>query len=108
MRKRVRKKLRLGEFQEMGFKVAWSFREGTEKEEIFGFWERFIDEAIEARNLAYGGGGGLRWEGFVARAGRGSASDEDREFLESWLANEPLVDEPAIGELVDAWCPSES
>ena len=45
--RRLRKKLRIDEFQELGFSVKWSFAEGTSVEEIDSVVDALILEVIE-------------------------------------------------------------
>lgn len=72
------------------------------EERWHAFLDRFID-AVEARQLGFGGGGGTPFAGFVGRLGPGSASDADREALEAFLASDPAVIRHEVGPLVDAW-----
>jgi uncharacterized protein YggL (DUF469 family) len=69
MRKRLRKKRRLGEFQELCFDVAFTLPATWTDAEHDAFWEEFIREAIEAQHLSYGGACGAHWNG-VASGGR--------------------------------------
>lgn len=45
--RRLRKKLHIEEFQELGFSVARRFAEGTSVEDIDSTLDTFIDEVIE-------------------------------------------------------------
>ena len=103
MRKRLRKKLRIGEFQELGFELKFRLDEAVSDTEVEPFWDAFIGEAVEPRGLMCGGGCGREWEVFVARPNRQSASEDDRHALEQWLqANRHVVD-LQIGPLIDEW-----
>ncbi len=42
--RRLRKKLHVDEFQELGFSVAWRFAEGTSEEEVDATLDQFINE----------------------------------------------------------------
>ena len=56
--------------------------------------------------FAFGGGGGGhdgKFEGFVARAGRGSASDEDRAMFAAFLESDAAVIRHEVRKLRDAW-----
>ena len=67
MRKRLRKKKRLGEFREWGREVTFRLSEGSPPE---GFLDGFI-EMIEAAGLSCGGGGsGQEWK-LVVELGNG-------------------------------------
>ena len=105
MKHRLRKKKRVGEFKELGFEVRTDLRPGLAREDFDRFLARWID-AVEARHLAFGGGGGGsdgKFEGFVARMGRGSATEEDRWALAAFLAGEATVVHHEVLELRDAW-----
>jgi uncharacterized protein len=75
VKRRLRKKKRIGEFKELGFEVFAYLRDGLSPHEFDAFLDRWID-AVEGRRLAFGGGGGRdgKFEGFVTRIGRGSAT----------------------------------
>lgn len=104
MKRRLRKKKRTGEFRELGFEVLADLRDGLSPNEFDAFLDRWFS-AVERRQLAFGGGGGHdgKFEGFVARAGRGSASDEDRATLASFLESDAAVIRHHVRELRDAW-----
>ncbi len=102
MKKRLRKKRRFGEFQEFGFEVAFQLPSTLNGAQVFAFGDEFFDE-VEAQGLLCGGACGHRWDVFVTKEGRGSATEEDREHLRRWLEGKSLVSDVRIGELVDAW-----
>jgi hypothetical protein len=109
LRKRLRKKLRRGEFTEYAFDVQYSLNTGMLAAAAEDFLDRFIEQAIEARNLCCGGGGkDLSWDFLVTRAGRGSTTQEDRTAVQAWLAGQPEVRSYAVGQFVDAWHDSEN
>jgi uncharacterized protein YggL (DUF469 family) len=56
--RRLRKKMHIDEFQEIGFSVAWRFPEGTE-EHIDSTVNDLIEEVIEPNKLAFDGSGYL-------------------------------------------------
>ena len=102
--RRLRKKLHVGEFSEFGFDLRLAFVAGLSDTEGEAFWHAFIVDLVEARGLSFGGGGsGRGMQGFVARAGRGSATEDDRRALAEWLDARPDVDTVHVGPLVDAW-----
>lgn len=103
MRKRLRKKLHKGEFQEFGFDLRFRLSPGL-SEEVFGaFLNALLGECIEANGLFFGGGGKEEIEGFVTLSGRGSATEEHRRILMRWLKDRLEVVEYSVGPLVDAW-----
>lgn len=101
MRRRVRKKLRLGEFREFGLELTFALPTDSSEAQLDAFWHELVEE-VESRGLLVGGGSGQRWDAFVTRA-RGSATEGDRDALRGWLEQHGLVTEVRIGELVDAW-----
>lgn len=104
MRKRLRKKLRRGEFSELGCQVSVLFKNGLSDDAINRFVDEFIAQAVEAHGLCFGGGGDSKqWCGFLTRPSRASVEEIHRQQLTSWLTARPEVLEFAIGPLVDAW-----
>jgi uncharacterized protein len=97
--RRLRKKLRVAEFQELGFGVSFRLRDGLSEKELVRFWDAFILDAIERNDLAFGGG----TDGFVCAWSRGSASDLHRELVRIWLTTRSEVVSAQVGPLVDAW-----
>lgn len=103
MKKRIRKKLHLGEFRELGFQLRFRVRDTVSDAELDSWWDDFITEAIEGNKLLCGGASGREWNVFVTLDGRGSATDEHRATLERWLRARGDVDAIDIGPLVDMW-----
>lgn len=95
--RRLRKKLRLGEFQELGF-----FYEATIKDDVdeHAFIDGLLSEAIEPNGLGFGGwvGGGA-----VSKLSRGSVSEDERQAVLDWLARCPEVQSLSATGLVDMW-----
>jgi uncharacterized protein len=105
MRRRLRKKKRMGEFRELGFEVCADLRTGLSAADFDTFLDQWI-VAVEARRLGFGGGGGYeqgKFEGFVVRLGRGSATDDDRAALGDFLDGAAAVVRHEVLELRDAW-----
>jgi uncharacterized protein YggL (DUF469 family) len=88
---RLRKKLCVDEFQELGFELNLDFKEDLSEEAIDAFLEAFIKEAMEANGLGYVGGDDF---GLVCLQKRGSVNEEQRAAVEAWLksSNYPLPD----------------
>ena len=103
MKKRLRKKLHRGEFQEFGFNIQFNIKPELTDATKNNLIDRFLTEAIEANGLQFGGGGLDIWEGFACLDGRGTATDQHRELVRSWLNGTPEITEFHISELVDAW-----
>lgn len=98
--RRLRKKLRVGEFQEFGFSLSARVKDTAEAEAL---GDRFILEAMDANGLLFGGYTGDYLEGFVCLYGRGSVSEEQRAAVEAWLRAQPGLEEVTVGPLEDAW-----
>jgi uncharacterized protein YggL (DUF469 family) len=101
--KRLRKKLRVSEFQEVGFSISFTLSDHLSSEALNGFSDRFLAEAIENNGLLFGGGIGGNSAGFVTFGKRGSATEEHRALVRKWVAAHPFVADLQVGNLVDAW-----
>jgi uncharacterized protein len=102
MKKRLRKKLHKGEFQEFGFDILIQFKQtiSFDKKEIF--IDDFI-ELIEELNLLFGGGGSeLTLEGFIT-AEKGSVTNLHENKISSWLESKSDLVESFKIEKKDAW-----
>lgn len=97
--RRLRKKLRLGEFQEWGFRFEADLRARSPDEEI-ALVDSLLAEVVEPRRLALGG-----WitRGFIVPFGRGSVTDDDRQAVQRWLQARPEIKTARVGPLIDAW-----
>jgi uncharacterized protein YggL (DUF469 family) len=105
LNRRQRKKVRVGEFQELVFEIRVSFRQPTEDALLDTFLDDFIG-LIESRGLAFGGGvngSSLEGSGVVSAWGRGSPTDEDRQAVLHWLQQRPEVETADVGAFVDGW-----
>lgn len=104
MKKRLRKKRRVGEFQEFGFEVHIKLKDILDTITSDRFLDDFIFQAIEANGLLFGGGGrDDTWEGFVTLNRRGSTTQLHQDQIRNWLSGRPEVLEFKIGDLQDAW-----
>ena len=106
LNRRQRKKLRVGEFQELVFEVRVQFRQPMDDAAHDAFLDEFI-EIIESRHLAVGGMGGqlplMETDGVVSAWGRGSPTEVDRAAVADWLRQHPDVASADVGDLVDGW-----
>jgi uncharacterized protein YggL (DUF469 family) len=108
MRKRLRKKKHLKEFQELGFQVEWRFAPPLTLEEIDPFWDGWID-LMEANRLSFGGGGDtVQGSGFITRERRGSSTEQDRSLVNDWLQVQSKITQVNVGPLEDAWYSSNN
>ncbi len=100
MRKRLRKKKRVREFQEFGTEVSAILNAGVDFD---AFLDDFIRDAIEANGLAFGGGGiAPRLDGFVELGNR-DAYAESLSRLAAWLEADPRVHSFQLGQPVDLY-----
>ncbi|SDJ81895.1 hypothetical protein SAMN04488540_1145 [Ferrimonas sediminum] len=98
--RRLRKKLYLDEFAIFGFEL--SFVLDVAENDIEKFLDEFVD-VIEDNGLIIGGGGFKEFSAFVCSGRRyGSATDDDRQFIEKWLTSKPSISNVVVGKLVDA------
>ena len=101
MKKRLRKKLRWGEFQELGFNLEFDYTGDPDGKVSDIFLTDFIN-AIEALGLEVGGGGYRHHDYFVAKH-RGSVTEEQRGSVIDWLEKHPETANIAAGPLKDVW-----
>lgn len=100
MKKRLRKKKRVGEFRELGFAVVATLKTEADALPVLG---RLV-VAVERLGLAFGGGvSETALDGFVTLAKRGSATDDHRKAVEAFFAGESAVASHEVAPLVDAW-----
>lgn len=102
LKRRLRKKLHLAEFQELGFYINYKLPADFSTEEHEEHFCAFID-FIESINLSCGGGGAEIVRYFVIHTPRGSVSPEQRSAVEAWLSGRKEVGALEVGPLVDAW-----
>ena len=102
--RRQRKKLRLGEFLELGFEIFAELAAPLTDAERDALIDAFIEQAIEGNGLSFGGGLGNDFGGFVtSERDRASATEEDREVVGAWLSKQCVLVNVKVGELCDAW-----
>lgn len=106
LNRRQRKKLRVGDFQELVFEIRIRFHQTMEEARLDTFLDDFI-ELIESRRLVVGGFGGtlplLATDGIVSTFKRGSPTEEDRQAVLDWVRQRPEVAEVEAGEFIDGW-----
>ncbi|APS28997.1 MULTISPECIES: YggL family protein [Pectobacterium] len=100
--RRLRKKLHIDEFQELGFSVSFRFPEGTSVEDIDKLMDKFVDDVIEPQGLAFEGSGYLLWEGLVCLQKIGHCTEEHRQLVSRWLEEQKLTD-VKVSNLFDIW-----
>lgn len=105
MKKRLRKKKRIGEFQELGFHIGYRLSEQLDEGSVDEFFDRFLEQAIEGSGLLCGGGGQFfEFSWFVMNEkSRKSVSGQQRATVKEWVLTQPEVVEYNISPLKDAW-----
>ena len=99
---RLRKKLRVDEFKELGFDVAWQLNEAITSDEIDAFIDKFFSEVIQPNGLGFGGEGDTLWHGLICTQKLGSCTEENRASVGKWL-NDTGAQSVAVSELYDVW-----
>jgi len=98
--RRMRKKLFVGEFKELGFEVDLSFAADADPVQKDAFFMRFFDEAVMPEGLVFAG---MDDAGFVCSSRRGSVSEAQRQSVESWLGGQSGLSGFRVGPLMDVW-----
>ncbi len=100
--RRLRKKLCVDEFQELGFELQLSYSEDTEDATIEAFFADLVVDAIEGKGMALIGG-----EEFavVCSGQRGSVTEEQRAEVEAWLKDRTELSSFEVSPLLDVWYP---
>lgn len=103
MKRRLRKKLYLGEFQEHAFEIKATFNKALDDTALDALLSAFID-TIEARQLCFIGGFDAEWlDGtLVADKRYASPSEDDRKAVEEWLKARSEVASTETSALFDA------
>jgi len=101
---RLRKKLCVDEFQELGFELNLDFKENLAEEAIDAFLNAFLKEAMEANGLGYVGGDDF---GLVCLEKRGSVSEAQRSAVEAWLKGRDELTKVEVSPLLDVWYPEK-
>lgn len=104
LKRRLRKKFHIGEFQELGFEISVEFKSNLSETDFDKFYNEFIEE-IEENKLLFGGGGGPEvCQGFVTSSIKyQSPTDEQREKIKIYLESLPDIAKCDVGKLKDAW-----
>jgi len=100
--RRLRKKLRVDEFQELGFDIAWKFKDDITGDELDDFITRFFADVIEPNGLGFGGEGDTLWHGIVCTQQIGKCTDEQRALVEKWFKDNG-IDTISVSDLYDVW-----
>lgn len=100
--RRLRKKMHIDEFQEIGFSVGWRFADDVSETQIDTTVDDFINEVIEPLGLAYDGSGYRKWEGLICTQQVGKCTPEHQQKVRQWLEARQLQD-IRMSDLFDVW-----
>lgn len=100
--RRLRKKLCVAEFQELGCELTLNFKPDLDDAAVDAFLEAFVADAVNANGLGYVGGDDY---GFICLDKRGSISEEQRASVEAWLKSRSELAEFTLSPLMDVWYP---
>ncbi len=104
LKKRLRKKYHVGEFQEFGFEISATFQNYLSATEIDKIFDAFINE-IEANELLFGGVSSHQTiKGFVTATKKyQSPTDAQRVKIKNWFESQPGIAECKVGNFINAW-----
>lgn len=100
--RRLRKKLRVDEYQELGFDIGFQLDENSSDEQVDVFMNQFFAEAIEPQGLGFGGEGDTLWHGLVCTQKLGKCTEEHRNNVEQWLTTNGAKT-VSVSTLYDVW-----
>ena len=101
MKKRLRKKKHIGEFAVFGASVAVRLADGTDFD---SFLDAFLDDAIEANDCYFGGGGQKdRLSGIIELGRKIDLPEERLRKISHWLDTDSNVANHLTGEINDLW-----
>ena len=102
--RRLRKKLCVDEFQELGCELQLQYREDADEAARDAFILAFHNECLIPQGLLFIG---CNEFGLVCLMQRGSVSSEQRAAVEQWLASRSDLASFSLGALQDAWYPGK-
>ena len=104
MKKRLRKKYHLREFQEPYFSIRFKYTGAPYPVEEDLFWNDFILNCIEANGLnCCGGASDHIWEMGAHSVDKSQSIEDQRDAVRAWLESRNDVEEVSCGEFRDAW-----
>ncbi len=104
MKKRLRKKYRVGEFKELCFEFTFEYKGDVAAPECEQFLHALVEECIEANGLDCEGNITDTGCNIIAKAVDATKTSEaQREAVKSWLEARNDVEIKSFGELRDAW-----
>ena len=104
MKKRLRKKYRVGEFRELCFEFSFDYKGDVNAPECEAFLRALIEDCIEANGLNCEGNITDSGCAIIARAvDPTQTSEAQRAAVKSWLDDREDIELQQFGELTDAW-----
>lgn len=104
MKKRLRKKYRVGEFRELCFEFSIEYKGDVNAPECMKFLEALIEDCIEANDLDCEGSINIDGCNIVARATDPTKTSQAQlEAVKSWLEAREDVTVLSFSELEDYW-----
>lgn len=100
--RRLRKKLRVEEYQELGFDIGFTLDEKSNDEQVDTFMNNFFTQFIEPQGLGFGGEGDTLWHGLVCTQKLGKCTEEHRTDIKKWLTDNGAK-AVSVSELYDVW-----
>jgi uncharacterized protein YggL (DUF469 family) len=102
MKRRIQKKLYLGEFAILGFEFSCSI-DDMDEDKVNDFFTDLLT-FLEDNNMMFSGGGTKdNFGGYITSPNRyGCNTDEDRSALETWLTAQSGVSDVKVEALTDA------
>lgn len=104
MKKRLRKKYRVGEFRELCFEFTFDYKGDVESAECGQFLQALVNDCIEANGLECEGS--MTDEGcviIVTAADPTQTSEAQRQAVKTWLEGRSDIELKSFSELHDAW-----
>ena len=102
--RRLRKKLCVDEFQELGFELLLNYREDLDEVAVDAFLGQFLKEAISDNDMIFIGCDEF---GMGCLGKRGSVNEEQRAKVDAWLKGRSELESYTLGKLADAWYPEK-
>ena len=104
MKKRLRKKYHLREFQELCFDINFRYMGKTDSPEGDQFWEEFIIQCIEGKGLNCSGSMSDDGWNFTAHSvDKSQTIKAQLEAVRKWLEDRSDVEDVRCGNFTDLW-----
>jgi uncharacterized protein YggL (DUF469 family) len=101
VKRRLRKKKRLGEFADWCFELDAKFTPPLEEHQLDQLCDRMTEE-VEAAGLTFGGGGNTCTWRSIVQFGERQPDEDDRLYFHGWFRRQPNVSSCNVGSIRDA------